>query len=213
MLYNRCYITIVIFKEGDMAPKIKFRKETVAGAAFNIVRRTGWESLTARAVAAELKSSTMPIYRYMKSMDVIAGEVRNKTLALLVEYQTKKYTSNPFMNLAIGYVNFAAREKKLFLFYFLEITEKTSWPAQQNIQLAALKRAGIADEPPEESGLNKREWEGVGRRTWIFTHGLAALAAGRVMDGMDEKEIERLLFENGKAVINDVIASKKGGKR
>jgi hypothetical protein len=33
------------------------------------------------------------------------------------------------------------------------------------------------------------------------------------MDGMDEKEIERLLFENGKAVINDVIASKKGGKR
>jgi len=186
----------------------------VAEAAFRIVRKSGWDSLTARAVAKELKSSTMPIYRYQKSMDKITGEIRKKTLDLLVEYQGKKYTGNPFMNLAIGYVDFARKEKNLFSFYFLEMAEKSSWEEQNNMRMTALEKAGLAaGEPPAIPGLGKKEWDEVGRRTWIFTHGLAALAAGQVMKELNEKEIERLLSENGNAVINDILASKKGDRK
>ena len=196
-----------------MAPKTRFKKEEVAEAAFRIVRRSGWDSLTARAVAKELKSSTMPIYRYLKSMDKIAGEIRARTLALLVEYQVRKYTDNPYMNLAIGYVDFAMKEKNLFAFYFLEMAEKLSWAEQNSMRLLALEKAGVTNEPPALPGLAKKDWDEIGRRTWVFTHGLAALAAGQVMEGLDEKEIERLLSENGNAVINDVLASKKGDKK
>jgi AcrR family transcriptional regulator len=208
MLYNVSYL-----REEKMAPKIRFKKEEVADAAFRIVRRTGWDSLTARKVAKELKSSTMPIYRYLKSMDTIAGEIRKKTLDLLVEYQVKKYTDNPFINLAIGYVDFAVKEKNLFMFYFMEMAKKSSWTGQNNMRMLALKKAGVPDEPPQELGFNKKEWEEVGMRSWIFTHGLAAIASGGVMQGLDVKEIERLLMQNGNAVIMDMITKKKGVKK
>ena len=53
-----------------MTPKaITFQKNTVQDAAVAVIRSRGLEGLTARSVAARLKSSVAPVYKAYGSMD------------------------------------------------------------------------------------------------------------------------------------------------
>ncbi len=92
-----------------MPPKKRFEQETVIEAAFQVLRKDGFQAVTARGVAAELGSSTTPIYWVLESMNKLEESLLQKTFVLMTEYQVKKYTDNMFINMAIGYVNFAGR--------------------------------------------------------------------------------------------------------
>ena len=50
-----------------MPPKAKFTKNEIINAGLEIVRRDGFEALTARALGAELGSSARPFSRYSKA--------------------------------------------------------------------------------------------------------------------------------------------------
>jgi AcrR family transcriptional regulator len=97
-----------------MPPKQKFTPEDVVEAAFQIVRRQGWKGLSARAIAAELGSSTRPIYDYFQSMKEIEVAVVKKALAVFVAYISRERTGDRWLDQAIGYTRFAAEEKHLF---------------------------------------------------------------------------------------------------
>ena len=68
-----------------MPPAIRFTRESVLKAAFELVRREGPSALNARAVARELGGSTQPIFRLFSGMDelrfdiieILAGEIRH----------------------------------------------------------------------------------------------------------------------------------------
>lgn len=49
-----------------MGPKVKIQKEQITDAAFEIVRKGGMDSLTAKSLAAKLKCSTQPIFAIIK---------------------------------------------------------------------------------------------------------------------------------------------------
>ena len=51
-----------------MTSKVKYTHENIVEAAFQVVRSDGIEKLSARAIAKQLNSSTMPIYHHIKSM-------------------------------------------------------------------------------------------------------------------------------------------------
>ena len=58
-----------------MPPKAKFTREEIIDAAFGIVRRDGFEALTARALGAKLGSSPRPIFTVFRSMEEVQAEV------------------------------------------------------------------------------------------------------------------------------------------
>ena len=59
-----------------MPPKPKFTREEIVAAALQVVRTRGLEALTTREIAAELGTSTRPIFTYFESMEQVRAEVR-----------------------------------------------------------------------------------------------------------------------------------------
>lgn len=97
-----------------MPPKTKYTLDDIIDTAFKIVRRKGLDKLTARLIAGELKSSTMPIYSCGKTMAEIEEEVVKKAWALLQEYQLKPRSYDVYIDMGLGYVMFAKEERNLF---------------------------------------------------------------------------------------------------
>ncbi len=97
-----------------MPPKVKFSRESIVIAAFNVVRKHGWQGLTARSIANELNSSTNPIYSHLKSMKNLEEEVIKKAIDLFEEYVTTPRAGDKWMDQGFGYLLFAVHEKYLF---------------------------------------------------------------------------------------------------
>ena len=58
-----------------MPPKAKFTKNEIINAGLEIVRRDGFEALTARALGAELGSSARPIFTVLESKEEVEKAV------------------------------------------------------------------------------------------------------------------------------------------
>jgi len=102
-----------------MSPREKtFDKAAVVAAAIKIVREKGWESLTARAVADELKASVAPVYSTFGSMEALEREILQEARRLLHESTTIAYTEGTFLNIGVGMVVFAREENHLFAALF-----------------------------------------------------------------------------------------------
>jgi len=98
-----------------MSPReTTFSRETVLGAAIAIIRKEGWEHLTARKVAVRLKSSVAPVYSVFGSMEVLEREVLQQARRLLNETMAVRYTEGAFLNIGVGMVVFARDEANLF---------------------------------------------------------------------------------------------------
>lgn len=97
-----------------MPRKTQFSAEDVIVAAFELVREKGLEGLSAPAVAAKMRCSTMPIYSHFKNMQALEDEVVKKAWKLVMNYQAERYTGDVWIDQGIGYVRFARNENNLF---------------------------------------------------------------------------------------------------
>ena len=100
--------------------KKTFTREDIVEAAFQVVRNQGRKKLSARAIANELNSSTMPIYSTINSMKELEQEVGQKFTELLLQYCLTPWTGNFLVDWSFGYVRFAKDEKELFRIMFLD---------------------------------------------------------------------------------------------
>lgn len=153
-----------------------YSHEQIIEAAVDLIRETGWSSVTARAIAGKLGSSTMPIYSNVKSMEDLGKEVWKKARQLLIQYQQQQYTDFVLLNLAFGYVKFARDEKQLFRFLYLEE------PKQLDLENSTTMKDSFFSDFGEDSeaGIELLKLKTTGQEpliqyTWIFTHGLAML--------------------------------------
>jgi AcrR family transcriptional regulator len=193
-----------------MTQRTFFTKEAIVEAAFTLTREKGWPAVTARSIAKKLGSSTMPIYSSMKSMEEIEAEVRARAEALMLEFQSRDYGGESSLNMAIGYVTFARDERNLFRFLYIDRpmreTSASAGTSRRVITAEQFKRGAapvaLADQVPtamQDPRILK---------SWIFTHGLASLVSGGVLDLPDER-IRSLLMESGMAFFSEMVASKK----
>ncbi len=97
-----------------MPRKTQFTSDDVVMAAFNLVREKGWAGLSAPAVADKMGCSTMPIYSHFKNMRSLKDEVVKKVWKMILEFQAKRYTGDPWIDQAVGWVVFARDEQNLF---------------------------------------------------------------------------------------------------
>jgi AcrR family transcriptional regulator len=183
-----------------MTQRAVFTRDRIVEAAVTLTREQGWAAVTARNIAKQLSSSTMPIYSSLKSMDEIEREVRRRSEQLMLDYQRKPYTKDPALNSAMGYVNFARREPRLFRFLFVDrpvrmrrgdVKRETGLSSSE--VFAGTRIPHLADQVPTAMKDLRI------LKCWIFIHGLASMIGTGVLD-LSEGRIKSLLVEAGGAL-------------
>jgi len=155
-----------------MPPKQRFTPQDIIDAAFQVVRKQGWEGFSARTIANELNSSTRPIYDYFNSMENIEAEVVKKILAHFVEFLSRERTGDKWLDQALGYVLFAAEEKHLFRC----INDEKHTPFQRQFARHHWVQLGESlSEDERFKNISAESKHKVRAARWIMIHGLSYL--------------------------------------
>ena len=163
-----------------MPPQVKVPKEAIVDKAFELTREYGFEKVTARMLAGELKCSTQPVFHVFKNMDELKGEVYKKTQEYFEHYMLRKPAdrSTPyFLSMGLKYIELAQKEKNLFRLLSMSDSGtrlKSFYDLANNIPV-----------PIEPEVFVK---------TWIFTHGIATLVSTNTTK-IPQKEIKKMLTE------------------
>lgn len=155
-----------------MPPKVKFEKETIINAAFEVVRNYGWKGLSARSIAKELNASTGPIYSHLKSMKTIEEEVFKRAWFLFENYMTTTVTGDKWIDQGLGHLQFAKEESALYTAIF----DGTHHTVPSKIGQDIFKKLGdqLSDYPLFK-GLSEEIQYEIRSSRMIFNHGIALM--------------------------------------
>lgn len=180
-----------------MPPKAKFTKEEIITAALEVVKEKGIESLTARSLAQQLKSSAQPIFTVFKNMEEVQEGVKKEARKVIDGYIGKALDYTPaFKQMGIMMIRFAMEEPKLFQLLFMwerPQSEESNMPARQLEELMDLYLEEACIEMlQKEYDLNEEEVHALFEQVWIFTFGIGLLCATHTCR-FTETELEELL--------------------
>ncbi|MFC1505169.1 TetR/AcrR family transcriptional regulator [Thermodesulfobacteriota bacterium] len=183
-----------------MPPKQRFTPDDIIEAAFNVVRKNGWEGLSARAIAKELDCSTGPIYSYLESMKNLEEEVVKKAMALIYSYLSTPRTGDPWLDQALGHVLFAVREKHLFR----GVYDEKYLPLTRNVSPKVWSDLREQLDGYELfQGLSEEQISLIRMARWFFGHGLSHLANVNWFTVDEENNI--VIGEKGKEKIINLV--------
>ena len=175
-----------------MPPKAKFTREEIVDAAFEIVRREGYDALTARSLGAKLKSSPRPVFTVFKSMDEVQAEVERKGRRLYECYEDADMGGgNAFKGSGMGYIRFAMDEPKLFQLFFMKEMNEVPDPQQVLKRLDGYYEK-IVSAVEREYGFERKTAERVYLHMWLYSHGIAVAIATRICTFTEEQISEML---------------------
>ena len=155
-----------------MARRKKFSINDIVEAGFQIVRKSGLENLTARAIALELGSSTMPIYTCVSSMREIEEAIVKRAWRVLLAYQTQPRSGDVFIDMGLGYVLFSKDEKFLFKCIHDEKYGDINTRYSEENFLLSMQR--MADHPLTKN-LSPESMQKILFQGFLFSHGFASL--------------------------------------
>lgn len=179
-----------------MARKITITKEFIVNTAFLMAKQEGIEQVTARKLAAKAECSTQPIFRSYENMEELHLELFRMANAFFSFYFERfpKNQSEPFVNLAYAYIQFAKEERNLFKFLFFP--ERSYGKSTYEI-LNGEKGIVVAEfEKAKKDGCKN-----VGdlfTKMWIFVHGVACMTLTGDYD-LNESETIKLLIDTYRA--------------
>ncbi len=161
-----------------MPPKAKFTKQQIIDTAFCLVQKHGMEMLTARSLAAELETSTAPIFTAFSSIEEVQKAVIERAMALYKTYFNEGLSMTPpFKGTGIKYIEFAKNEPELFKLLFMGSDEDEQashfFPEKdENLPtvLAAIENS---------NGISEDRARYLYNHLSVYAHGLAVLYAQR----------------------------------
>jgi len=180
-----------------MPPKTQFITEDVIQAAYEILKEDGLQAITARHVAEHLNSSVGPIYSTFENIDELKAAALGKAAELLEEFMGRRWTNIRFLNMGVGFVQFAKRETRLFTTLFFGNSH-----GDKDRKSYLARKVEYLRGDPILKGLSDPALVNLFTNMSYFAYGMAAHAAlGRLPDDSDEY-IVRTLYETGSALIN-----------
>ena len=166
--------------------------------AFNIVRRHGLQSLSARKIAQRIGCSTQPVYSSFGSMKALKDAVENKAYRFFIDYLLReKLKDDPFLSMGLRYIQFAREEKALFRLYFLGSEMSLTIDKIRSLSAPLLERM---QQDASLENLSDEQLDRIGGDMWVYTHGLAALTF-RSEDPDIETYVREKLSRMGDTVI------------
>lgn len=160
-------------------------KEIVLDAAFEIVRTSGFPSLSARSIAQHIGCSTQPIYWVYENMNMLRQDIAQRAVSYLNNIiENYHQTGDPFADVGLGYIYIAHKETFLFKALYTDniMNIKLTDLLPNIMAVNALKRTETADNLEE-----------IAIKGWIFAHGIASLIAAGMMV-YDSKKIEKMIL-------------------
>lgn len=103
----------------------KVSKEQIIDAAVEVLRDDGFSAINARSVAKKLGCSTQPIYFSFKNMDELKAALTQRVIELHTQrvrdsLRAHEGSDSCYSSYGMGFVKFAAEEKQLFRWLYLE---------------------------------------------------------------------------------------------
>ena len=158
----------------------KISKEAIIDAAVDVLRKGGASAINARSVAKELGCSTQPIYLSFQNMEELKAAVTERAITLhaqhvrewlcILDADNSCYRQHShYSSYGIGFVKFAAEEKHLFRWLYLDGQQPD--PYQDDMLLPEIIAAIV-----DEYGYTEELARKLHRDMAYYSYGLALLA-------------------------------------
>lgn len=173
-----------------MPPKAKYTREEISEAAFQMTRKMGIQSVTARELGRYMGTSSGPIFSYFTGMEDVKKTVKEKAKALYREYMVKCLEmSIPFQGAGMQHIRFAAEQPYLFdlLFMWKNDSRPSLSQLPDSLQMGDVYSI-VRNSVMEYYGLNEKAASRMFLHLWIYGHGIACLCA----EGMCSYTVEEI---------------------
>ena len=152
----------------------KITKEAIVDAAVDVLRDGGFSAINARSVAKKLGCSTQPIYLSFHSMDELKAALTQHTIAMHTQrvrevLRAHEGSDTRYSSYGMGFVRFAAQEKQLFRWLYLEDNQFGQYQAD-------VLHQEIIQTIVDEFGYSGETARSFHRDMIYFSYGLAVLA-------------------------------------
>lgn len=176
-----------------MPPKVKYTKEEIADVGFSMVRKHGVEILTARHLAAELGTSTAPIFTAFSGIEELHAAVVERAKECYRRYaEAGMEMDPPFKGCGLQYIRFAKEEPMLFRMLFMRSSGEGQSPThyfpaeyEQESEVRETVKAYEADDERAKKIYNHLS---------VYAHGLATLYA-QGQSTFTDGDVSRMLSE------------------
>ena len=156
-------------------PAVKrITKEAVINAAVDVMREGGFTAVNARSVAKKLGCSTQPIYLSFNNMEELKAELTKRAVEMH-EKRVREFLrahegcDSRYSSYGMGFVQFAAQEKQLFRWLYLE-------GGQQGTFQDDVLHTEVIGTIVEELGYDEETAEKFHQDMTYYSYGLAILA-------------------------------------
>lgn len=168
------YITTCYLEAMDMSAVRKVSRDEIVDAAIDVLRDDGFSAINARSVARKLGCSTQPIYFSFQNMDELKTALTERAIQMHTQRVRDSLcihegNDSRYSSYGMGFVKFAAEEKQLFRWLYLE--GKQIGPYQNDVLMPE-----IIDVMMEEFGYSADVAHRFHQDMVYFSYGLAILA-------------------------------------
>ena len=152
----------------------KVSKEQIINAAVDVLRDDGFSAINARSVTKKLGCSTQPIYFSFRNMEELKAALTERAIQMHTQrvrdsLRIHEGNDSRYSSYGMGFVKFAAEEKQLFRWLYLEGEQLGPY---QNDVLTSEVISVITEEFGYEEDIARRFHQDM----VYFTYGLAILA-------------------------------------
>lgn len=185
-----------------MGPKIKFTKEQIIDAAFEIAKTEGIDGITMRKIAQKMGSSVAPIYVNFKNINELIEALMERIISISQQLFIEENTGNPFYDIGRASLRFAIEYSVLFR--DLVMKNNNYIKDYNEIMIPALIKEMKKD--PELECFKEDELKTILLKMRIFQLGLSVMAAnGLLPKDYEEQDLMDILSSTA----NDIILSAK----
>ena len=175
-------------------PRAKYTKEEILSCALEIVRKEGLSALSARYLGEKLGGSARPIFTVFSGMEEVKQGTLRMARDLYAGYVDRGLAQTPpFKGVGLEYMRFAAEEPQLFRILFMSpdsgIPVSPSGFLRSEENYERILRALM-----DFYSLPRTAAERLYRHLWVYSHGIAALAATGV-DPLNQEEASAQMTE------------------
>lgn len=172
-----------------MPPAKKIQKEAIIETVYELAKSERLETINARRIAKELNCSTQPIYQNFATMEELKEKVVERIYQTYVSYMKDgRNEEKPYLGMGMAYIRFAKDYPNFFQILFM----KESGQSPIHFIQQDVVGTGVLEQGKRFSGLNEEQVKEFHLKVWIFTHGLATLAATHTVR-LTNREIKELL--------------------
>lgn len=165
----------------------RFSKEDIVAAGLRIVRNSGYDTVSARALGKELGTSSSPMFTMFKDMNEVMDAIWSAVEQTFLDHMDGVADYFPaFKEFGMRLVSFAKNESNMFLMLFMG--QKSRPEIAEKIARGCLTNAG------QGYGLTEEKADFLFRQMWPVACGIAALCVKHPEDFTDENVSRTLSY-------------------